>query len=307
MRPTVAMLAVTMLAVALAAPLPSLAAGGGDGGGSSLPSSSGPAYDPAVEYAKGVAALKAKDYPAADRAFARVLDAAPRDAATLYMSGLAKSGKGDLKGARKAYEKSLKAKPGQVPALRDLAVTLARLGAAEDAKARLAELNARVATCATTCGEAGQLNEAVAQVEAALANPSAAAPASPGAALDAPAGDRAYLVAVGLINERRYGEALAALDRAHAAFGPHPDVLTYMGYVHRQQGALATARRHYEAALAIAPRHRGATEYYGELKVATGDLAGARAMLARLDADCTFGCAEAEELRRWVTLGRAPA
>jgi hypothetical protein len=58
--------------------------------------------------------------------------------------------------------------------------------------------------------------------------------------------------------------------------------------------------------LAIAPRHRGALEYYGELKVERGDLAGARRMLARLDRACSFGCAEAEELRRWIDAGRDP-
>jgi hypothetical protein len=30
-------------------------------------------------------------------------------------------------------------------------------------------------------------------------------------------------------------------------------------------------------------------------------------ILARLDASCTFGCAEAEELRRWIDHGGDPA
>ena len=50
----------------------------------------------------------------------------------------------------------------------------------------------------------------------------------------------------------------------------------------------------------VAPNHKGATEYFGELKVERGDLAGARQMLARLETICHFGCAEAEELRRWI-------
>ena len=52
--------------------------------------------------------------------------------------------------------------------------------------------------------------------------------------------------------------------------------------------------------------HIGATEYYGELKVARGDVAGARLMLARLDKICAFGCADAEELRRWIDAGGDP-
>ena len=64
---------------------------------------------------------------------------------------------------------------------------------------------------------------------------------------------------------------------------------------------------HDRAALAVAPEHKGATEYYGELMVERGNIAGARAMLARLDSLCTFGCAEADELRRWIEAGRSPA
>jgi Tfp pilus assembly protein PilF len=112
---------------------------------------------------------------------------------------------------------------------------------------------------------------------------------------------------VGLINERRFDDALAALDTARAAFGPHPDVLTYQGYVWRQKGQLDRAELYYLQALAIAPDHRGATEYYGELKVERGDLAGAQALLVRLERICAYGCAEAEELRRWIDAGERPA
>ena len=34
-----------------------------------------------------------------------------------------------------------------------------------------------------------------------------------------------------------------------------------------------------------------------------GDTAGAKLMLARLDRICAYGCAEAEELRRWIDAG----
>ena len=105
---------------------------------------------------------------------------------------------------------------------------------------------------------------------------------------------------------RRSDAARNALDAARQSFGPHPDILTYQGYTWRKLGALDRAETYYKQALAIAPNHRGATEYYGELKVERGDLAGARALLARLDHICAFDCAEAEELRRWIDLGHAP-
>ena len=31
-----------------------------------------------------------------------------------------------------------------------------------------------------------------------------------------------------------------------------------------------------------------------------GDIAGAQRMLAKLDATCSYGCAQADELRRWI-------
>jgi Flp pilus assembly protein TadD len=123
----------------------------------------------------------------------------------------------------------------------------------------------------------------------------------------AKAGDTAYLQAVSLINEHRYQEAIEALQRARATFGAHPDVLTYLGFSNRKLGRYAVAESYYRQALAAAPNHKGATEYYGELLVERGDLAGAERMLARLDSLCTFGCAEAEELRRWVEARAEPA
>ena len=40
--------------------------------------------------------------------------------------------------------------------------------------------------------------------------------------------------------------------------------------------------------------------------MARGDIAGARLMLARLDKLCAYGCADAEELRRWIDAGGDP-
>jgi len=112
---------------------------------------------------------------------------------------------------------------------------------------------------------------------------------------------------VSLINEHRYQDAIDALQRARATFGAHPDVLTYLGFANRKLHRYDIAEGYYRQALAVAPNHKGATEYFGEMLVERGDLAGARRMLARLDSICTFGCAEAEELRRWVDAKAAPA
>lgn len=288
-----------------------VAAGGGGGGGgmSSMPSDTGPRYDPAEEYAKAIKAIQAKDYKAAARSAQRVTDAAPKSLDGWKLLGVAQAGAENWKGARKAYEKAFKLAPDDETVRGGLGLALAKL---QDAKAQeqLDWLKAKSAACTTNCAT---LKSLTADVEKAMSGAAAATGAQPTAALErgslifsADMGDRAYVQAVGLINEKRYDEALAQLDAARAAFGPHPDILTYQGYTWRKKGDHARAEGYYQQALAIAPDHRGATEYYGELKVERGDMAGAKQMLARLDASCAYGCAEAEELRRWIDTGGEP-
>jgi Flp pilus assembly protein TadD len=285
-----------------------MASGGGGDGGGAMPSASAPAYDPAEEYVKGVAALNAGQYKDAERALSRVTRATPDNAEAWRMLGMANAGQDDAKGARKAYEKAVRLQPDSIEAHQGLGVALAGL---KDPKVKTEQdwLAAKAAACAGTCADAEALKKAGAAVEAALGaagGPHAALETGPLLFAAPRAGDKAYAAAVGLINEHRYDDALAALAQARLAFGPHPDVLTYQGYTWRKKGDDARAETYYRQALAIAPRHRGALEYYGELKVERGDLAGARRMLARLDRACSFGCAEAEELRRWIDAGRDP-
>jgi tetratricopeptide (TPR) repeat protein len=276
------------------------------GGGGSKPSQSAAQYDPAADYRSGMTALEAKDFQAAKTAFDRVLAAAPRDANAQYFAGTARFGLSDYKGARKFFEKAVKLDPAMIPAHQQLAITYLKLSDKAKAQAVMNQLQALSAKCATTCPQASALKSAVDAVSAAM---------SPTAGIDQPsnllftsaaAGDTAYLEAVALINERRYDDAIASLRRALTSFGPHPDILTYLGFANRKMKRFDVAEAYYRQALTIAPTHRGATEYFGELMVERGDLSGAQQMLAKLDATCAFGCAEAEELRRWITAGHSP-
>ena len=279
------------------------AGGGGGGGGGSMPSESAPQYDPVVEYQKGIAALQASKFSDAKRAFDRVLAVAPRDANTAYMAGLASDGLAKPKDARKYYEKALKSDQAHVAARQALALALVKLGEPAKAQIELDTLKTAAAACAGTCPDAAKLGAAVQAVSAAIAGQQAATAPLPPPQEVSSTGDLLYGEAVALINLRRYDAALASLYRAGEAFGPHPDVLTYLGFTHRKIGRPDRAEDYYRQALAIAPAHRGALEYYGELKVERGDLKGARANLTRLEAICRFGCYEAEELRRWIVAG----
>jgi len=72
----------------------------------------------------------------------------------------------------------------------------------------------------------------------------------------------------------------------------------YMGYTLRKQETpdLAAAETHYKKALELKADHRGAMEYYGELKLLQKDLAGAKTLLASLKEACPESCDELEEL-----------
>ena len=283
----------------------------GEGGSaqSSPPSWSAPDFDAADEYRKGIEALKGSNYSAAKASFKKVLDVAPSDAATNFLAGMADAGLNDLKSAQKHYEKALKADKDLVPAHQELGVTYAKLGMRDKAQAELAALQKLDQDCAGTCKDAQKIKDAIAAVQAALAAPTQASlqTSPPLLFASAQAGDSAYLDAVGLINEGKYEQAIVSLERAKASFGAHPDILTYLGFANRKLGRYDIAVSYYRQALAAAPQHKGATEYYGELMVERGDFAGAKAMLAKLDKWCTFGCAEADELRRWIDARGKPA
>ena len=75
-----------------------------------------------------------------------------------------------------------------------------------------------------------------------------------------------------------------------------------LGYSLRKKSPpdLIAAEKFYEAALKIDPRHKGALEYYGELKLMNKDLAGAELLLSRLDKICFFGCEEYSDLKEAI-------
>lgn len=271
-------------------------------GGSSSPSSSAPKYDASAEYQKGVKALKAKDNKAAVKAFKRSLSVAPRNANAQYLLGVSYVGMNDYKKARKPLEKAVKYDSKLIGAHRDLAITYHKLKMAKKAQASLGKLTAKDSACGNGCADKDELTKAIAKVKATM-NGGGSASYQPADSIEFASigsGDVAYMGAVALINEKKYEDAIAELQLASMTFGPHPDILTYLGFANRKLKNFESAEQYYQAALAVAPEHRGATEYYGELMVERGDLAGAKKKLARLESLCSFGCYEAEELRRWI-------
>jgi tetratricopeptide (TPR) repeat protein len=291
-----------------------IASGGGSSGSSSMPSVSAPSYDPAVEYAKGIEAMKLGKFKDAEKAFDRVLSVNPKHAQTNFLAGLARAEQGNIKGARRYYEKAVKNDDNMIRAHQELAITHVKLGETDKAKTILETLKQRATACADTCPQAADLRAAVPAVEAAITpTPAAASPTtqtqnnSDLLVVSAEKGDRAYLDAVALINEKQYEAAIVQLNLSSQQFGPHPDILTYLGFANRKLGRFDIAEDYYRQALAAAPNHLGATEYYGELMLERGDLAGAQRMLSKLENTCGFGCAQADELRRWIIAAKPKA
>ena len=302
-----ALVATTVILLATGA---SVSANNTGGSMSSAPSMSTPDFDAATEYRNGIEALKANHFADAKKSFSNVLQVASTDANANFLAGLADAGLNDFKGAAKHYERATKANSKMVDAHQELAITYVKLGQRDKAQAELDKLQKLDTTCAGTCEDSAKLKDAITAVQAALAAP------PPQARLDtkppllfasADGGDHAYLDAVSLINEHRYQDAITALQRARAAFGAHPDILTYLGFANRKLGHYDVAEGYYRQALAAEPKHKQATEYYGELLVERGNIAGAKVLLAKLDSMCTFGCFEADELRQWIAAKGQPA
>jgi Flp pilus assembly protein TadD len=67
-----------------------------------------------------------------------------------------------------------------------------------------------------------------------------------------------------------------------------------------ERPAMDLVFRHYNEALRLNPKHRGAHEYVGEAYLMAGNLAKAKEHLAQLDRLCTFGCEEYTKLKKEV-------
>ena len=276
------------------------AVAGGSGSGGSAPSSSGPSYDPVEEYQSGVQFLQSGEYSKAERAFKRVTKVAKKDANTRYMLGLAHLGQEEYKAAAKSFERAVRYDAKLYQAHGKLAATYLQLEQTDKADGVIADLNAASEACAGTCAEADKIAAALAEVERAKGDTETSSLAPSVRQVSLETGDARYSDALRLINLGQYDAAIEELRTASAVLGPHPDVLTYIGFANRKKGEKDTAFAYYNAALAIAPDHLSANEYLGEYYVELGDLDRARAQLDKLNALCPFGCAQTEELSQWI-------
>ena len=96
-----------------------------------------------------------------------------------------------------------------------------------------------------------------------------------------------------------YAGALAQL-RKLADDVQHADVYNLLGLALRKTGDFRTSLTYYTKAIEMAPEHKAAREYLGELYVETGNIEKAREQLAVLAKLCPGGCEEREDLQKAI-------
>jgi Flp pilus assembly protein TadD len=94
--------------------------------------------------------------------------------------------------------------------------------------------------------------------------------------------------------------AIDAFSRVVAGDAGNANAHNFLGYAYRRSGKLDLAFKHYEDALRLDPKHRGAREYAGEAYLMVDNLAKAEEQLRELDRLCLFGCEEYDDLKQAV-------
>ena len=105
------------------------------------------------------------------------------------------------------------------------------------------------------------------------------------------------------IDGKDWNRALSELKEAERADPRNADVQNLLGYSYRKKAApeLAKAFEHYNNALRLDPRHKGAHEYIGEAYLMDKNPAEAEKHLAELEKICgNKACEEYQDLARSI-------
>ena len=96
--------------------------------------------------------------------------------------------------------------------------------------------------------------------------------------------------------------AAAVMRDAVAAKPGNADYHNLYAYSLRKSGTpdMDLVFKHYNEALRIDPKHRGAHEYMGEAYLMLGNVAKAKEHLSALDKLCFFGCSEYNDLKKAI-------
>jgi Flp pilus assembly protein TadD len=112
--------------------------------------------------------------------------------------------------------------------------------------------------------------------------------------------DPDYAAGKQAIDAKDWSAAIKSLNSAALRDTRNADIQNYLGYAYRNAGQLDLAFRHYQRALQLNPRHRGAHEYVGEAYLIVHNLAKAEEHLAALHKICLIPCEEYADLKRKI-------
>ena len=145
---------------------------------------------------------------------------------------------------------------------------------------------------------AGALVLAVAMLTVAVVPPVRADPSFDVSA--ALAEDADYVAGKRALERKDWDAAAKRLSQALVRHPDDADLHNELGYAYRHLRQMERAFVHYQRALALDPRHRGAHEYIGEAYLMVDDLAGAEKHLAALRGICLLRCDELEDLEKAI-------
>jgi tetratricopeptide (TPR) repeat protein len=107
------------------------------------------------------------------------------------------------------------------------------------------------------------------------------------------------------IEARDWPTAIKWLMAADKRTSGNADIHNLFGFAYRNSGQVDLALQHYQRALQIDSRHRGAHEYIGEAYLMTNNVPKAEEHLAILKKICTNVCEERDDLARKIAAYRA--
>ena len=109
--------------------------------------------------------------------------------------------------------------------------------------------------------------------------------------------DPDYAAGKKAIEAKDWTTAIRTLSSAALRDTRNADIQNYLGYSYRNAGQMDKAFAHYEQALKLNPRHRGAHEYVGEAYLMVDKPAQAQEHLKALQAICLLPCEELDDLK----------
>ena len=112
--------------------------------------------------------------------------------------------------------------------------------------------------------------------------------------------DPDYAAGKAAIEAKDWAAAIKRLNSAALRDTRNADIQNYLGYAYRNSGRMELAFKHYERALQLNPRHRGAHEYVGEAWLMVGNLAKAEQHLNALQKICLIPCEEYGDLKEKI-------